>query len=429
MTILKLIKVRGFFSANNKVGQELVFKTNSSSGITFDPVVQMSGSKRASWNLGEGGSYFAGNSVSYTYPNSSTKTIKLRTNRLVDVTSLNMTDDGVVGALNLTGFTSCLDFSFNTNANLTGVILPITNLLVNSVRFMSCNLYGNLDLSVMPNFGGAFSVAINPNLTGLTIPPSSTNEFNLFKIDNCNIHGRIDLSGYTKLGGQINVSNNANITGITFANSSQNISSFVIGNNNFTHDLIISGLTGLGGTILFDNIKSSNIIFPNSSNNITFFSINACNSLSSVNLTSLSGMGGSISLQGNTGVTSYVLTKTSNLISGLSISQNSSLTNLDLSPLSGISTQVILSNNIALNNLILPSVFAGPVTNWQVVSGNLPASGVNYVLYTIDNTGWKSGTINISGGGNSAPDGSSGGYNGTASVLNLVAKSWSVTTN
>jgi hypothetical protein len=422
--------VRGFFSANNKVGQEFIFQTNSSGGTTFDPVVAMNGSKRASWNLGERGSYFAGNSVSYTYRNSFTKTIKLRTNRLVDVTSLNMTDDGVVGVLNLTGFTSCLDFSFNTNANLTGVTLPTTNLLVNSVRFMSCNLHGNLDLSVMPNFGGAFSVAINPKLKGLTIPPSSTNAFNLFAIDNCDIHGRIDLSGYTKLGGQLKFGYNANITGFTFPNSTQNITQFYIGNNdNFTHDLIISGLTGLGGIVLFDNIKSSNIIFPNSSNNITSFSLNACNSLSSVNLTSLSGIGGSITLQGNTGVTSYALTKTSNLISDLSISQNSSLTNLDLSPLSGISTQVILSNNIALNNLILPSVFAGPVTNWQVVSGNLPASGVNYVLYTIDNTGWTSGTINISGGGNSAPDGSSGGYNGTASALNLVAKSWSVTTN
>ena len=102
--------MRGFFSANNKVGQEFVFKTNSSSGTTFDPVVQMSGAKRASWDLGEGGSYFAGNSVSYTYPNSSLKTVKLRTNRLTDVTSLNMPDDGIFGALNLTGFTSCLGF-------------------------------------------------------------------------------------------------------------------------------------------------------------------------------------------------------------------------------------------------------------------------------------------------------------------------------
>ena len=85
--------MRGFFSANNKVGQEFIFQTNSSGGTTFDPVVAMNGSKRASWNLGERGSYFAGNSVSYTYPNSFTKTIKLRTNRLVDVTSLNMTSN------------------------------------------------------------------------------------------------------------------------------------------------------------------------------------------------------------------------------------------------------------------------------------------------------------------------------------------------
>lgn len=421
--------MRGIFSANNKVGQEFVFKTNSSSGATFDPVIIMSGSKRASWSLGEGGSYFAGNSVSYTYPNSSLKTIKLRTNRLADVTSLDMIDDNIVGVLNLTAFTNCGTYNFNANSNLTGVTLPTTNVSVNSIRFFVCNLYGNLDLSVMPNFGGTFFISQNLNLTGLTLPPSNTNIFNSFTIDNCNIYGRIDLSGYTNLGGQIGLGNNANITGVTFPNSSQNITSFSIGNNNFTHDLVISGLTGMGGQIQFDNVKSSNIIFPNSSNNITFFSINSCKSLSSINLTSLSGMGGNVSLQGNTGVTSYVLTKTSNPITSLGINQNYSLTNLDLSPLSGMSGTALLSSNTLLNNLILPSVFGGPVTSWQIQDCNLPASGVNYVLYTIDNTGWTGGTINTSGVGNSAPNGSSGGYNGTAATLSLIAKGWSVTTN
>lgn len=128
--------MRGFFSANNKVGQEFVFQTNSSSGTTFDPIVQMSGTKIASWDLGLlGVNYFAGNSVSYTYPNSSTKTIKLRTNRLTNVTSINMQDDGVVGTLNLSAFTNCGAFTFSENSNLTGVTFPNTNTFVNSIRF------------------------------------------------------------------------------------------------------------------------------------------------------------------------------------------------------------------------------------------------------------------------------------------------------
>jgi hypothetical protein len=420
--------VRGIFSANNKVGQEFAFQTNSSSGTTFDPVVLMNGAKRASWDFGVGGSYFAGNSVSYTYSNSSLKTVKLRTNRLTDVTSINMVDDNIFGTLNLSAFTNCQSFNFTSNSNLTGATLPSTNTVTNSIRFFVCDLYGNLDVSVVPNFAGAFSVSVNPNLTGLTIPLSSTNIFNVFTINNCNIYGRVDLSGYTNLGGQLNFGYNTNLTGITFPNSTQNITQFYIGNNNFTHDLIISGLTGLGGLIEIDNIKSSNIIFPNSTNNITYFYLGGCKYLTSANLTTLSGIGGSITLQGNTGATSYALTKTSNPISAVSINQNYSLTNLDLSPLSGISSQVILTSNLALSNLTLPSVFAGPVTNWQLASCNLPASGVNYVLYTIDNTGWTGGTINISAGGNSAPNGSSGGYNGTAATLSLVAKSWSVTT-
>lgn len=421
--------MRGFFSANNKVGQEFVFQTNSSSGTTFDPVVAMTLSKRASWDLGLSGvNYFAGNSISYTYPNSSLKTVKLRTNRLTDIQSIQMPDDGISGYLDLSELKNCLSFRFHFNSALTGVTMPNTTAFVNDIWFWLCNLIGTLDLSGIPNMGGALFISNNSNLTGLTIPAYSSQVFNMFRINSCNIYGRVDLSGYTNLGGAIGLEGNLNITGVTFPNSSQNISSFTIGNNNFTHDLIISGLTGLGGLIQLDNLKSSNIIFPNSSNNITNFNLTDCNFLSSVNLTSLSGMGGTINLQENTGVTSYNLTETSNSITSLGINQNYSLTNLDLSPLSGMSGTALLSNNTLLNNLILPSVFGGPVTSWQIQDCNLPASGVNYVIYTIDNTGWTGGTLTIQGGGNSAPDGSSGGYNGTASTLSLVAKGWSVTT-
>ena len=383
MIILKLIKVRGIFSANNKVGQEFVFQTNSSGGTTFDPVIQMNGSKRASWNLGEGNSYFAGNSVSYTYPNGSTKTVTLRTNRLTDVVSLNMQDDNIVGVLNLSAFTKCGSFNFNTNAGL----------------------------------------------TGLTIPPSSTTGFSVFNISSCNIYGRVDLSGYTNLGGQISLINNPNITGVTFPNSSVGISIFRIGNNNFTDDLVISGLTGMGGAIEISDIKSSNIIFPNSSSNITSFNMSSCKFLSSVDLTPLSKLGGGVILQGNTGVTSYTLANNSRPIYFLAISSSPLVTSLDLSPLSGVSGTINLSNDTSLTNLILPSVFGGPVTLLGVGGCSLPASVVNYVLYTIDNAGWTNGALYADGGTNSAPDGSSGGYNGTASALSLVSKGWSVTTN
>ncbi len=375
--------MRGIFSANNKVGQEFIIETNSSSGTTFDPVVQMNGSKRASWDLGEGGSYFAGNSVSYTYPNSSTKTIKLRTNRLTDVVSLNMQDDNIVGVLNLSAFTNCGAFNFNTNAGL----------------------------------------------TGLTIPPSNTTIFSVFNISSCNIYGRVDLSGYTNLGGSINLSNNINITGVTFPISSRGISLFSIGYNNFTDDLVISGLTGMGGIIQINDIKSSNIIFPNSSSNITSFNMNTCKFLNSVNLTSLSGLGGSVVLQGNTGVTSYTLANNSRPITNLSITLSPLVTSLDLSPLSGVSGLINVSNDTSLVSLTLPSVFGGPVTLLSVAGCSLPASVVNYVLYTIDNAGWTNGTLYADGGTNSAPDGSSGGYNGTASTLSLISKGWSITTN
>jgi hypothetical protein len=420
--------VRSLFSINNRVGEEFVFQTNSSTGTTFDPVVAMSGSKRASWDLGDGSSYVAGNSISHTYGDGSVKIAKIRTNKLSDITSINMIDDSVVGKINLSGFTNCTQFEFNANSNLTGVTLPNTQANVSALKFFACNLYGNLDISVMPNIGGVLFISANPNLTGLTIPSASTQVFNEFRVVACNITGRLDLSGYTNLGGIINVQNNANLTGITFPVSTQNINNFYIGgSNNISHDLIISGLTGLGGQITIDSIDSQNILFPSSSNNITSFNLNTCPFITSVDLTSLSGFGGSISIQGNTGVTSYNFPPSGG-ITYLGINSNTSITSLTLTALTLQSGSVLLSDNTNLSTITLPSAYSGPITSWNFDNCALTTGTVNYILDFIDVKGWTGGTLTIIGGTNSAPDTTTGGYDGVAAKSNLTGKSWSVST-
>lgn len=421
--------MRSFFNSNNKVGQEFVFQTNSSSGTTFDPEVGTYSTQRVSWDLGEGDSYIAENSISHTYPNNSIKTVKMRTGRMSNIASINMVDDNVYGSIDLSEFTRCNSYTFNANNYLTAATLPNTSVYVSVISFYFCDLR-TLDVSVMPNFGGSFFMSANYNLTGLTIPTSNTNTFNQFWIDACNINGRVDLSGYTGLGGQINLSNNPLITGFTFPVSSQNISSFFIGNNGFTHDLILTGLTGLGGQVQIDNVDSANILFPNSSNNITFFNLNVCPFVTNIDLSPLSGFGGNIILQGNTGVTSYNFPSSPNVITSLGINSNTSITSLDLSTLTIQSgSNILLSDNSNLSSIILPGAYLGPVTSWQLENCALTTASVNYVLDFIDTKGWTGGILNLGGTGNSAPDGSSGGYDGTAAKANLITKSWTVTTN
>ena len=54
---------------------------------------------------------------------------------------------------------------------------------------------------------------------------------------------------------------------------------------------------------------------------------------------------------------------------------------------------------------------------------------VNHVLYDLDQIGWTGGTLFI-GGTNDAPDGSTGGYDGSTAKANLLlSKSWVVSTS
>ncbi len=97
---------RGTFRSHNKVGETMSFQTNSPNSTTFDPAVTfLSGSDRVSWDLGEGSGYTAGNSISYTYPDTgSTKTVTLRTNKLSNLKQLQSLTDNIIGHLDLSGW-------------------------------------------------------------------------------------------------------------------------------------------------------------------------------------------------------------------------------------------------------------------------------------------------------------------------------------
>jgi hypothetical protein len=70
-----------------------------------------------------------------------------------------------------------------------------------------------------------------------------------------------------------------------------------------------------------------------------------------------------------------------------------------------------------------------------VINNNLMQSAdVNRILYDLDSiatlnpSGWAGVTLDISGS-NAAPNGSSGGFDGTGATLSLIANGWTVTTS
>lgn len=60
----------------------------------------------------------------------------------------------------------------------------------------------------------------------------------------------------------------------------------------------------------------------------------------------------------------------------------------------------------------------------------LTAAAVNEILVAVDVAGRTSGTLNLGGTGNAAPDGTSGGFDGLTALNNIdIVKSWTVTVN
>jgi len=446
-----------FFNINNNQGDVFTLTTQLDSGTTFDSNVSAFSGKIPRIDYGDGFAE-AGTSLSHTYSDSgSSKTVKLSIDRLSNITLLQFPDNSIVGDIDLSKMVNCSNFQFSLNPGLTGVTFPTTTANVNSLNFFLCNINGAIDLTTMPNIQGTVFLSNNPNLTGLTIPSASTKSFTDFRVNSCNISGRLDFSGYTGgFGGFLGFGFNPNLTGLTFPSNSTNIIFFNASSTGIVGELDISGLGGFGGTIQIDNNPNlSSIVFPPSSNSLSSINLGLNNLVYGYDLTPLSGLGGSVIIQNHANLTGLTFPSVSNIISSMGMSSNLGFSSVDFSPLSGMSGNLFLSSCQDLNSIIFPTVVSGVFSkiyfddcklstyvNLTTISGIthnnidiransnfIPTAGVNQMLYDLDNMGWTGGTFWIQGGTNGAPDGFSGGYDGTGATANLLTKGWSLSTN
>ena len=353
---------------------------------------------------------------------------------LNNFTDYNVSNCGLIGNINLSMLKLGGFFSVDSNSNLTGITHGPSSNNFTTYYAYSCGLRGNLDVSPLSGLGGDFYVYSNSNLTGITHSPS-LNNFTNYNANACGLRGNLDVS-MLKLGGSFVVSSNSNLTGVTHSLSPNIFTSYRAGSCNLIGNLDLRSFSGLGGNFqVFSNSNLTGVTHTASTQNFSYYNVNSCNLQGTLDLRMLSGFGqsspGSINvrLDLNTGltnvlfpaVTTYFRNQQNITGNGAFVMNSCNFDYIDFKPLSGAT----LLTGVSYGNPII-----------YLPSNNMSTGDVNHILddflynATNNSVGWSNINLNIAGS-NSAPDSSSGGYDGLSAIATLTSPpyNWTITHN
>jgi hypothetical protein len=316
-------------------------------------------------------------------------------------------------------------FLIYNNFNLTGITHTTSTQNFGSYWAYNCNLTGTHNVSMLSGLGGTFDLRNNPLLTKI-LHTASTQTFYTYRADSCNLIGNHDVSMFPNLGGLFRVSQNTNLTGITHTTSTLPFIVYDVGSCNLTGTYDMRMFPGLGGSFnLGNNNNLTSILHTGSTQNFTSYALGLCNITGIHDVSMLSGLGGNFSIYINNNLTSInfpYTTKTFKNIasdppnSAFAMYACTSLGYVDFKPLSGITMDV--------NSTYGASIY---------LDGNgMSTTNINHILYdfsgiTSNNLNrWSGVTLDISG--NSAPDTSTGGYDGISSInyLTGATANWTI---
>ena len=350
---------KGLFRSHNKVGQTWSFQTITPSGTTFDPLVQFSsGSDRVSWDLGVGGGYVAGNSLSYTYvgDTGTTKTVTLRTNRLSKLTHFRANEDDVSGHIDFTGWDHMSFLQLNDNPSMTGITnTPSVNTIGNyEVDLLysspSPGLTGTLDVSML-NLAGRFYAGFHPLLT--KIDHGSTLQAGTWAnywVRSGGLVGNHDMSMFTGLGGDFQIFGNGALTGITHTASTQVFSNYYLYGNNITgnHNM---PFTHLGGSIqMYGNFALTGVTHSPSPQVLNTYQLHSCDITGNHNMP-FTNLGGDFRMQSNNNLTNITHSASTQNFTRY-WAQSCQLTgDLDLSMLTGLGGDFQIYSNSNLTSI------------------------------------------------------------------------------
>lgn len=318
--------VRQQFNLRNNIGQILSFQKSGSTS-SFNPLITFSsGSKRVSWKLNNGieTSLIAGNSIVYSgfTLDTSVREIQMRGNSFKNLNQFVLNNSNVYGNLDLSLLPNVTYLLLNNNPNLTGITHTTSSQIFTTYLINNCNLLGNLDLTKLSGLGGDFRANNNPNLTGIT-HTASTQNFTRYIVNNCKLTGNHNLSMLPSLGGDFRANSNPNLTGITHTASTQIFTNYsvvscnIIGNHNLTM------FPNLGGSLQFNNNSNlTGITHTSSTQNITLYTVQNCGLTGNHDLSWFPNLGGVVSINGNSLLTSITHTASTKNFTQYNIHQN-----------------------------------------------------------------------------------------------------------
>jgi hypothetical protein len=426
------------FNSINNIGQVLTFQKSGDTS-SFDPLITFSsGSKRVSWKLNNGTetSLVAGNSIIYTGFTSDTsiREIQMRGNSFKNLNQFILNNDNLYGNLDVSLLPNITYLSVDSNPNLTGITHTYSSGNFIAYLINNCNLIGNLDLTKLSGLGGDFRTNSNPNLTGIT-HTASTQIFTSYNVTSCNIIGNHNLTMFPNLGGTLQFSQNTNLTGITHTASTQNITLYAAQNCELTGNHNLSWFSNLGGVVSINgNSLLTSITHTASTKNFTQYNIHQNNITGTHDISMFSNFGGS-----STGSTCYA-----------TFYLNPNLTNITFPTTNGYFKNFVNTESqgaLGLYSCNLDYVDFTPLSGATLLTGStqgnprislrdnsMSAGDVNHILVdfsgntTVNPVGWSNVNLNI-GGTNADPDSSSGGYDGLAAIAFLTGSpyNWTIT--
>lgn len=387
-----------------------------------------------------------------------------------NLVNCNLTGNHDISGLNNLGG----QFLITNNGNLTGITHCYTPQVFTHYYLDQNNITGNHNMSMIPNLGGIFSIYGNPNLTSIT-HTASTQSFSYYAMYSCNLTGNHNMTMFPNFSGQLTGGLNPNLTSVTHTASTGVIIGYSLGTCNITGNHDLSMFTNLGGIInMAVNPNLTGMTFSYSPELITF-SINNCNLMGNFDLSVFPNLRYQLTINSNPNLTGITHTASTQNINGY-LAYDCDITGVhDLSMFPNLNTEdagINFRGNTNLTGVIFPlttKTFKNPnplvdresinlsycnldYVNFLPLSGatfnsnwvfgvsiilkenNMTSADVNHILTDFDYmananpTKWSGVTLNILTN-NSAPDTTSGGYNGIVAINSLTGspKNWIIT--
>lgn len=333
--------------------------------------------------------------IPHVYPSDATKTVTVYVDP-DEVTGFTASNEDIL-SFDASDLNSLSNLNLSSNSGLASLSVPTANTATwSSFQIAATALTGIINLSTLSDMPTTFAAQNSSGITGFVLPSSGT--CTNFRADGCGLTGTIDFSNID-IYNQIRLSSNSGLTGITFSTSSGNTSLFQAFNCGLTGTLDISALTLTGNVTLSGN--------------------------------SLTGLTTSAS-------TATTLLLNSNNFTTLDISDFTALTFIQLNNNSGLETLTLPASSGAFTFFradvcALPYVDFTALTfatnvDLRLQNNAMTTAEVNCILVDLNATlpGSGTGKVNISGT-NAAPDGSTGGCDGTTAAAGIAGKGYTVT--